>query len=171
MYKRQCLLCRRRTSTRTTRWLRAKEKTFGDRCRTSRAAAREAKIPAASSSVWPLSRAITLWIRDGSLIAAHNMLWVLWLLWGRPHNSHNTHNMLWAAMREPSRIHSVMARERGHTELLAAGIFASRAAAREVRHRSPNVFSFALSQRVVRVLVLRRHSRHCLLYTSPSPRD
>ena len=31
-----------------------KEKTFGDRCRTSRAAAREAKIPAASSSVWPL---------------------------------------------------------------------------------------------------------------------
>ena len=28
-----------------------KEKIFGDRCRTSRAAAREAKIPAASSSV------------------------------------------------------------------------------------------------------------------------
>ena len=38
--------------------LRAKEKIFGDRCRTylarARAAAREAKIPAASSSVWPL---------------------------------------------------------------------------------------------------------------------
>ena len=33
---------------------------------------------------------------------------------------------------------------RGHTELLAAGIFASRAAAREVRHRPPNIFSFAL---------------------------
>ena len=29
------------------------------------------------------SRAITPWIRDGSLIAAHNMLWVLWLLWAR----------------------------------------------------------------------------------------
>ena len=35
-------------------------------------------------------------------------------------------------------------RKRGHTELLAAGIFASRAAAREVRHRPPNIFSFAL---------------------------
>ena len=35
------------------------------------------------------SRAITPWIRDGSLIAAHNMLWVLWVLWGRPHNTHN----------------------------------------------------------------------------------
>ena len=57
------------------------------------------------------SRAITPWIRDGSLIAAHNMLWVLWVLWGRPHNTHNTHNMLWAAMREPSRIHGVMARD------------------------------------------------------------
>ena len=37
---------------------------------------------------------------------------------------------------------------RGHAGLLAAGIFASRAAARararEVRHRSPNIFSFAL---------------------------
>ena len=39
-----------------TRWLREKEKTFGDRCRTSRAAAREAKIPAASSSVGVASR-------------------------------------------------------------------------------------------------------------------
>ena len=57
------------------------------------------------------SRAITPWIRDGSLIAAHNMLWVLWVLWARAHNTHNTHNMLWAAMREPSRIHGVMARE------------------------------------------------------------
>ena len=38
--------------------LRAKEKIFGDRCRTylarARAAAREAKIPAASSPAWPL---------------------------------------------------------------------------------------------------------------------
>jgi len=73
---------RRRTTTRTTRCAlrseRAKEKTVGDRCRTSRAraraaAAREAKIPAASCR-----RAVrcglsghTPWIRDGSLIAAH----------------------------------------------------------------------------------------------------
>ena len=31
------------------------------------------------------SRAITPWIWDGSLIAAHNMLWALWLLWARPY--------------------------------------------------------------------------------------
>ena len=41
------------------------------------------------------SRAITPWTRDGSLIAAHNMLWVLWLLWGLLYGllcpeSHNT---------------------------------------------------------------------------------
>ena len=50
--------------------------------------------------------------------------------------------------------------ERPHRTALAAGIFASRAAARELRHRSPTIFSFALSdlraQRVVRVVVLRR---------------
>ena len=46
-------------------------------CCFSRAAvcAREAKIPAASS-VRRACRAITPWTRDGSLIAAHNMLWV-----------------------------------------------------------------------------------------------
>ena len=67
--------------------LRAKEKIFGGRCRTSRAAAREAKIPAASSVRRACRQAITPWTWDGSLIAAHNMLWVLWVSWGRPHNT------------------------------------------------------------------------------------
>ena len=47
-------------------------------------------------------RGVSAWTRDGSLIAAHNMSWVLSLLWARPYNTHNTHHILWAAMpREP----------------------------------------------------------------------
>ena len=88
--------------------LRAKEKIFGDRCRPNlargtcsflpisqkrhsrgvcfyllaRGSARSENSSGEQFGVASLaSRAITPWIRDGSLIAAHNMLWVLWLLW------------------------------------------------------------------------------------------
>ena len=75
----------------------------------------------------PLTQ-LLLWCYGSRGIAAHNMLWVLWLLWAPER-----------AVPDP-RCYG----PRGHTELLAAGIFASRAAAREVRHRPPNIFSFAL---------------------------
>ena len=78
-----CCLCRR--STHTTRWLRAKEKTFGDRCRTSRArgSARSENSSGEQFGAWPLGPYHRgAWTRDGSLIAAHNMLWVLWLFMG-----------------------------------------------------------------------------------------
>ena len=46
---------------------------------------------------------IYAWTRDGSLIAAHNMLWVLCLLWGGPITAITPLTcFLWAAMpREP----------------------------------------------------------------------
>ena len=58
------------------------------------------------------------------------------MLWAGPITPITTHNMLWAAMSYeravPGPRTTVMTDvARGHTELLAAGIFASRAAARE----------------------------------------
>ena len=91
--------------------LRAKEKIFGDRCRPNlargtcsclpisqkrhsrgvcfyllaRGSARSENSSGEQFGVASLaSRAITPWIRDGSLIAAHNMLWVLWVLFMGP---------------------------------------------------------------------------------------
>ena len=101
---------RRRTTTRTTRCAlrseRAKEKIVGDRCPEARArqrAKRKFQRRAVRCGLACVSGHNTVDPGPGSLIAAHNMLWVLWL-WGRPHkhNSHNIHDMLWAAMpREP----------------------------------------------------------------------
>ena len=51
-----------------------KEKIFGDRCRTSRARGSARSENSSGEQFGVASRAITPWIRDGSLIAAHNML-------------------------------------------------------------------------------------------------
>ena len=79
---------RRRTTTRTTRCAlrseRAKEKIVRAIDAEPRARQRAKRNSSGEqfgvASLAP--RAITPWIRDGSLIAAHNMLWVLWVLWG-----------------------------------------------------------------------------------------
>ena len=55
--------------------LRAKEKIFGDRCRTYLARGSARSENSSGEQFGVASRAITPWTRDGPPIAAHNMLW------------------------------------------------------------------------------------------------